>query len=112
MAKPKPDDYSIVIEEYSLVRAEEDILVTLAGNGVPFRKGRTWGPYEHCYPNEGGYCEDITAFDSAGNVVELTKEEELNANAALWEALCNSYDGPDYDGPDNYDYDEPRDIND
>ena len=63
--------------------------MVLAGSGLPYHKGYTSGPPEKCYPAEGGYCEDVTAFDEAGKTFDLTEEETEAAQEYLWEMYCD-----------------------
>jgi hypothetical protein len=104
--------FNVIEEEYCMYRAndageEVEITVVLAGNGFPYKRGRTWGPAEHCYPSEGGYCEDVTAFDSkTGERLDLTKDEDETAQEYLWNKFCDM-DEPGEDEPYDDDDDEP-----
>lgn len=97
--------YNVIDEEYGICRDDKDITVILVGNAIPFKKGRTFGPAENCYPDEGGYCEDITSFNPvSGEEIELTEDELDVANEYLYNKYCESCEPDyDYDPPDYFD---------
>lgn len=91
-----------------------EIEVTVCGKPLAYDPGRTWGDPENCYPPEGGYVEDITAFfcrNGVWTVFDLTDDEASSANEQIMED-AGDRDGDDYDGPDpDDDYDSRFDFN-
>ena len=102
--------FNVTDKEYCIYRDDKDgneveIMIVLAGSGLPYHKGYTSGPPEKCYPAEGGYCEDVTAFDpKTGSIFDLTKDEESRAQEYLWELYCDQREANTesyFDYPDN-----------
>jgi hypothetical protein len=76
-------------EEYHLDRDNTEVAVVLAGSGVPYVRGRFSGPSEKCYPSEGGYVEDVTAFNpETGEPMDLTEDEKELASEYLYGLAC------------------------
>jgi flagellar biosynthesis/type III secretory pathway protein FliH len=67
----------------------EELEIEVSGGAVPFVRGRTYGPPERCYPDEGGYVEDVEA-TFKGQPFELTEKEEEKAQEALQEAAADA----------------------
>lgn len=109
----KPATFGEVLKT-SLIREsdeghEYEINVTVCGTVQPFVRGRYHGDPSSCYPDEGGYAEDVTAFfERNGAWVELTltKDEEETFNAAIMEL---EGEADDDDGRGDYDFDRDRD---
>lgn len=101
----KPETFGTEVE-LTLTRTSEsgfeyEVEVTVCGTALAFVRGRTQGDPGSCYPDEGGYAEDITAFfcrNGAWTELGLTKDEEERANDAIMELEGEpDDDGPDYD---------------
>lgn len=99
-------------DEYRLMREgddperEEELELEIEGRSY-FQAGRSYGPPENCYPDEGE--TEILSISWRGKPFpwELTEDERERAE----EMICNSVqedDGPDpdYDDFDDYDYDD------
>jgi hypothetical protein len=90
---------------------EYEVEVTVCGTALAFVRGRYQGDPSSCYPDEGGYAEDITAFfcrNGAWTELTLTSDEEGRANDAIME--LEGSDDSSYDrGDDDRDFDRDRD---
>lgn len=62
-----------------------ELEIEVSGSAVPFVRGCYSGPPERCYPDEGGYVEDVSA-TWEGLPFVLTDKEEESAQEALQEA--------------------------
>lgn len=84
---------------------EEELTLEIEGRSY-YAEGRTWGPPENCYPDEGE--TEILSVMWKGKPFpwELTKEETEMAE----EMICNAVQ--DDDGPDPDDYDDDYDDQD
>lgn len=72
---------------------EVEIEVEVEGDCVPFKRGRTYGPPEDCYEDEGGFAENVAAFVMDGKVrreVPITKEEADEFNEMLMETALDA----------------------
>lgn len=98
-----------VTGEYSFDRGVE-VEVILAGSGVPYVRGRFSGPSEKCYPSEGGYVEDVTAFNpETGEPMDLTEEEKEQASEYLYGLACEEEAQDHYECEGDRAYDEWKD---
>ena len=74
---------------FSVERGEEEVCLLVRGTASPVVPGRTFGPPERCYPDEGGDVEIVEiVLDAPGNAAwtgTLTREEEKRASEKLFE---------------------------
>ena len=99
-------------DQYRLMREgddperEEELLLEIEGRSY-FQSGRTYGPPEDWYPDEGE--TEILAVKWNGKVFpwELTDEEKEQAEEMIANAVQE--DGGDYDPPDYDDYEDAYD---
>lgn len=95
--------------KFSIFLALDDpeLALLVEGNATPFKPGRTWGPPEDCYPDEGGEVEIENVYAVHPGQVRPIKLEvsPLITYLAAWEkleAMVEEYlanqadDGPDY----------------
>lgn len=78
--------------EIEIVRDGQEVLAEVTGTVEPMVRGRYFGRPENCYPDEGGYAEDIQATVD-GKPVDLTDLEHEEAEAAVF---CAYEDACDY----------------
>ena len=79
---------------------EYEIEVTVCGTALPFVHGRTQGDPDSCYPDEGGYAEDITAFFCRRGVwteIELSDDESSTASERIMEQSGQDDGSADYE---------------
>ena len=75
--------------EYTLDRDGVEIPLLVCGSPVPFVAGRYWGDPASCYPDDGGYCEDVMAFLNRHGCwvpYSLTRDEERSIGRYIIEA--------------------------
>lgn len=100
--------YNVIMDWYlyreDAQEEEIEVPVVLAGEVTDSRPGRSWGHPDHQYPEEHGGTETLAVFDArTGKNIDLTKEEEVLAETALWEKFQENkasglyFDPPDYD---------------
>lgn len=82
------------------------ITVEVSARFSPIIPGRYTGPWEDCYPDEGGELEELTATVD-GQPFDLTDAEEKEAIDAC---ASDAFDprNASYDGPDPSDYYDDR----
>jgi hypothetical protein len=71
---------------------EYEVELLVRAKICPFARGRFSGPFEDCYPNEGGYAENLRAFfqRSDGFWVEYTSLDESEETQILDELYQES----------------------
>ena len=101
--------FNVKDTEYPLEREDVEVLVVLVGSSSTYRRGRTFGPPEMCYPSEGGYVEDVTAFNpETGEAMDLTVDEQDRASERLNDLACEKA-RDDYECQGDRAYDEWKD---
>jgi hypothetical protein len=99
--------------DFEVERGDDLVALTIEGEVLPFVRGRTWGPPEDCYPDEGGTIE-IVAVLLDGDLWdgELTPPEVAAACESLAAAAADQEpdddDGYDDDYEPYYDEDDGR----
>lgn len=81
---------------------EKEIELSIYGSSY-FQRGRTYGPPESCYPDEGETEIETITLDGKPWDGELTSEETKEAEAKLEEAVMEDQEEPD---PPSVDYDD------
>jgi hypothetical protein len=67
-----------------------ELEVTVCGYAQPYVPARTNGDPDDCYPSEGGYAEDITAFVYRHGMmtpIDLTRDEEEAASERITDCV-------------------------
>lgn len=89
-------------------RNGEELEVEVSAHVSPIVRGRYHGPWEDCYPDEGGEVGTVTA-TFEGKPFELTDAELSDAEDRLGEVAAEDYRTGAYDdGPEPDDY--PDDV--
>lgn len=100
---------TILLRENPVTGEEYEVELTVCGRVNGYVPARISGPPEDCYPAEGGYVEDVTAFfcrHGAWTEYDLTDAEVESLSTALYEEAESEepdFDEPDYDDGPDYD---------
>ncbi len=88
-------------------RDGQELELELRGTMEPFVRGRTSGPPEDCYPDEGGSA-DIDGVFLGGKpwTGKLTPEELEDAREAFMEAYPGDAEDREYDAAEDREYDD------
>lgn len=87
---------------FCVERNEEELELEIYGSSY-FQAGRTTGPIDNCYPDEGGTEIETITLDGKPWSGELTDEETEQAEDQLRDAVMEDQEEPD---PPSVDYDD------
>jgi len=74
----------------SVVIVLNNIELEIKGTLVPFVKGRSNGPPEQCYPDEGGYIEDVEVWHAKEDITSLLSDDILeDVTDIAYKEMCD-----------------------